>query len=77
MASPAVVVDAARQLDVGRAVVRFRSGIGLMLVFVMAEVPCRPLCFVLAIAGNRRPGKLEGQKHEQEDGEEAAHGHEF
>lgn len=77
MAGAAVVVDAARQLRVGRAVVCLRSGIGLMLVFVMAEVLCRPLCFVLAIAGNCRPGELERQEYEQEDGEEAAHGHGF
>jgi hypothetical protein len=29
---------------------------------------------VLAIAGNRRPGELEGQEYEQHDGKETAHG---
>lgn len=70
MAGPAVVVDTARQLGVGRGLV----GIGLMLVLVMAEVPCTAFCFMLAIAGNRRPGELERQENKEGDGEEAAHG---
>jgi hypothetical protein len=37
-------------------------GIDLMLVFVVADVLCGGTGLMLAIAGNRRPGKLERQK---------------
>ncbi len=77
MAGSAIVVDTAQALGVGCIVVRPRSGIGLMLVLVMTDVLRSAFRFVLAIAGNRRPGELERQENKEDDGEEAAHGGEF
>ena len=72
MAGDAIAVDAATQgFGIGRALL---IASGLMLVIVMAEVLRGGPGLVLAIAGHRRPGELEGQENEQEDGKPAAHG---
>jgi hypothetical protein len=39
----------------------------------MAEVLRRSVRFVLTIAGHRRPGELERQENEQENGKPVAH----
>lgn len=70
MTGAAVVVDSACQLGVRNTIV---AGISLMFVFVMAEVLGCGVRFVLAIAGYCRPGELERQKNEQEDGKPTAH----
>lgn len=71
MTGSTVVVDTASQFAVRNTIA---ISIGLMLVFVMAEVLRACVCFVLAIASYCRPGELEGQENEQEDGKPAAHG---
>lgn len=71
MAGATVVVDTASQFAVRDTIA---VGIGLMPVFVMAEMLRACVCFVLTIARHCRPGELEGQEYEQEDGEPAAHG---
>ena len=65
MAGDAIAVDAATQgFGIGRALLI----VGLMLVVMMAEVLRSSPGLVLAIAGHRRPGELEGQKNEKKDG---------
>lgn len=71
MTGSTVVVDTASQFAVRNTIA---ISIGLMLVFVMAEVLRACVCFVLATASYCRPGELEGQENEQEDGKPAAHG---
>ena len=71
MTGATVVVDTASQLAVRDTIA---VGIGLMLMFVMAEMLRACVCFVLTIASHCRPGELEGQENEQEDGKPAAHG---
>ncbi len=70
MTGTTIIVDAAGQFRVGNPIV---VGIGLMLVLVVTEVLRCGVRFVLAIAGHRRPGELERQKNEQENGKPATH----
>lgn len=74
MTGATVVVDTASQFAVRDTIA---VGIGLMLVFVMAEVLRARVCFVLTIASHCRPGELERQENEQEDGKPAAHGRDY
>ena len=72
MTGDAIAVDATTQgFGIRRALM---FGSGLMLVVMVAEVLRSRPSLVLAIAGHRRPGELEGQENEQEDGKPAAHG---
>ena len=71
MTGATVVVDTASQFAVRDTIA---VGIGVMLVIVMAEMLRACVCFVLTIASHCRPGELEGQENEQEDGKPAAHG---
>ena len=71
MTGDAIGVDAAGQcFGIRRA---FLVGSGLMLVVMMTEVLRGRPGLVLAIAGHRRPGKLERQENEKKDSEPAAH----
>lgn len=49
------------------------SAVRLMLVFMVAEMLRGRAGLVLAIASNRRPGELERQENEKEDGKPATH----
>ena len=64
MTGATVVVDTASQLAVRDTIA---VGIGLMLMFVMAEMLRACVCFVLTIASHCRPGELERQKNEKKD----------
>ena len=66
MTGGAIAVDASAQGFGIRCA--FLIGSGLMLVVMMAEVLRSSPGLVLAIAGHRRPGELEGQKNEKKDG---------
>ena len=72
MAGDAIAVDAATQSFGIRCALLIGSG--LMLVVVMAEVLRSGPGLVLAIAGHRRPGELEWQKNEDENGKPTTHG---
>ncbi len=70
MASRAVPIDTATQgFCIGRATI-----IGVVLMLMVSKMLGCCASFVLAIAGHRRPGKLERQKNEKKDREPAAHG---
>ena len=72
MTGDAIAVDATTQgFGIRRALL---IGSGLMLVVMMTEVLCSRPGLVLAITGHRRPGELERQENEKEDGEPAVHG---
>lgn len=72
MTGDAIAVDATTQgFGIWRAL---KIGGGLMLVVMMTEVLRGRPGLVLAIAGHRRPGKLEGQENEKKDREPATHG---
>lgn len=69
MTNRTVTVYATSQcLGIGRI-----GTIGMVLVFMMADMLRGRAGLVLAIASDRRPGKLERQKNEQEDGKPATH----
>lgn len=66
MTGDAITVDAAGQgFGIWRAL---KIGGGLMLVVMVTEMLRGRPGLVLAIAGHRRPSKLEGQKNEKKDG---------
>ena len=72
MTGDAIAVDATTQgFGIRRALL---IGSGLMLVVMMTKVLCSRPGLVLAITGHRRPGELERQENEKEDGEPAVHG---
>lgn len=69
MASRAVPIDPATQ---GFGIVR-ATIIGMVLMLMVSKMLGCGASFVLAISSHRRPGKLERQKNEQDDGKPAAH----
>jgi len=69
MTSRTVTIDAATQrLGIGGI-----GTLGLVLVFMMAEMLRGRAGLVLAIACDRRPGELKRQKNEKNDGKPATH----
>ena len=70
MTSRTVAIDAATQrLGIGGI-----GTLGLVLVFMMAEMLRGRTDLVLAIASDRRPGELKRQENEKDDGKPATHG---
>jgi hypothetical protein len=49
------------------------DGVAMPLVVVVTEVINRRFCAMPAIAGHCRPGELEGQAKQQQDGEPTTH----
>lgn len=73
MAVSAVEIVAAERLA-GTITIGLRgTRVGMVLVFVVAKVLSSCPTFVSAIAGHRRPGELERQQAQHEDGEPTTH----
>lgn len=71
MTGSTIVVGASGQRSIGDTIA---IGVHLMFVLVMTDVLRCRAAFMLAIAGHCRPGKLERQEKQQEDGQPTSHG---
>lgn len=70
MTGGTVAIDAATQcLGIGGI-----GTLGMVLVFMVAEMLRGRIGLVLAITSDRRPGELKRQKNEKNDGKPATHG---
>ncbi len=70
MASAAIIIDRAEGPGITAVV---RSTLVLMLVLVVTKVLSGSAGLMLAVDSHRRPGGLERQEYEQENGEPAMH----
>ena len=73
MAVSAVEIVAAERLARNVTIGLRGTRVGMVLMLVVAEVLGSYVTFVSAVAGHRRPGELERQQDQHEDGEPATH----